>query len=287
MRDEQIFEVRDIRQKEKFIIDDRFLNGYAKFVGIYATGVYVSLCRHANKGQKAWPSIKKIAEELNISIPMAYGAIWTLCLFNIIIKQRIGKMACNRYWLLDKKEWVPLIPEAIHKLLSDINSVNITDINSINITSKRRLHHLLTVFTSYSKETHSKETHSKGQKKYPPKADDPVDNSKQPFPKPTQKQKEELTLLFTQLQDLKFNIFEFIDRAKRLKGFYPPISLMIETGQAALKSKPENIWGYFTEVLKKELPNYFADLQIQEHQRYKEMPVAQSLKDVMVGIGKH
>ena len=62
------FEVRDMRHKEKFQIDDIYLNGYAKKCGIYATGVYISLCRHSDaKLQECWPSIRKIAEELNIS----------------------------------------------------------------------------------------------------------------------------------------------------------------------------------------------------------------------------
>jgi DNA-binding Lrp family transcriptional regulator len=100
------FEVRDMRHKEKFQIDDVYLNGYAKKCGIYATGVYVSLCRHADsKTQECWPSIKRIAEELNIGINTVKRAIKILEENHLIIKKRLGKKLNNRYILLDKSEW--------------------------------------------------------------------------------------------------------------------------------------------------------------------------------------
>jgi len=102
---EEIFEVRDRRIKEKFYLDDLYLNGYAKKCGIYATGVYMSLCRHANKEQKCWPSIKKIAEELLISETQARRSLKILVQYNIISIQRLGKKLNNRYYLLDKSEW--------------------------------------------------------------------------------------------------------------------------------------------------------------------------------------
>ena len=112
------FEVRDMRHKEKFQIDDLYLNGYAKKCGIYATGVYVSLCRHANKEQKCFPSIKKMAEELSISAKQVGRAIKILEKFRIIFKKRVGKTVVNRYHLLDKSEWTgsPFIwdPQSSH-----------------------------------------------------------------------------------------------------------------------------------------------------------------------------
>ena len=151
-KEEFQFEVRDLRNKNKFIMDDKFLNGYARFVGIYAVGVYNSLCRHANKEQSSWPSIKKIGEELGVSMPKIIESIKFLEFWRIIEKIRVGKRATNRYCLIDKKYW---------KALSDVNVVNFSDVNHINFTSKQRLLHMLTTLTSNSKETHSKETHSK------------------------------------------------------------------------------------------------------------------------------
>lgn len=58
MEKEEIFEVRCQRERGWYFIDNEFLDIYAKHVGIYASGVYNSLCRYANKDQKSWPSIK-------------------------------------------------------------------------------------------------------------------------------------------------------------------------------------------------------------------------------------
>lgn len=102
---QELFEVRDMRHKEKFQIDDAYLNGYAKICGVYATGVYVSLCRHADKEQKCWPSLDKIAEELAISKSQTRRAIKILVKQNIIKVKRLGKKLNNRYYLIDKSEW--------------------------------------------------------------------------------------------------------------------------------------------------------------------------------------
>ncbi len=99
------FEVRDLRDKEWFIVDDRYLNGYARYCGIYATGVYLVLCRHADKEQSCFPSVALIAEKLNISKRQVLRALETLKEYRIIrIDKDKGKH--NVYYLLDKKHWV-------------------------------------------------------------------------------------------------------------------------------------------------------------------------------------
>ena len=57
----QPFKIRDLRKKEQFIIDDVFVDSYAKLMSPYASLVYMSLCRHADKKQGAFPSIKRMA----------------------------------------------------------------------------------------------------------------------------------------------------------------------------------------------------------------------------------
>ena len=104
-RNEEKFSVRDLRRKEKFFVDDLYLNGYAKKCGIYATGVYLSLCRHANKEQSCYPSYKKISEELKISVKQVGRTIKILEKNGLIKKIRCGKKLNNRYLLLDKSEW--------------------------------------------------------------------------------------------------------------------------------------------------------------------------------------
>ena len=102
---EKTFEVRDLRHKEKFMVDDYYLNGYAKKVGVYATAVYLSLCRHADKKQKSFPSLNRIAEQHGISVRQVSRALNILEKQNIICRERIGKKATNRYYLKDKSEW--------------------------------------------------------------------------------------------------------------------------------------------------------------------------------------
>ncbi len=130
-------------------MDDAYLNGYAKLCGIYATGVYVSLCRHVDKEQKCFPSHEKIAEELNISRRQVIRSIDVLTSHNIISRERIGKKANNRYWLIDKSEW------------TDSHITNKSEVPTSHITSDSQSHHPVTHSHIHSKGTHIKGTHSK------------------------------------------------------------------------------------------------------------------------------
>lgn len=153
MNTQKPFEIRDLREKDKFVVDDKFLNGYAKFVGIYAVGVYTSLSRHANKEQKSWPSISKLCEELNVGKTSVIEAVKRLEYWNIIRKERIGKMATNRYYLVDKKHWKP-----IHEYhLREFSDVCHTDFRSL----RDRLQKSATR-TSIVRKHNSKETQKKG-----------------------------------------------------------------------------------------------------------------------------
>lgn len=93
------------------------------------------------------------------------------------------------------------------------------------------------------------------------------------FPKPTQQQKKELVLLHTKLKNLGFDIFIFIQRARNQKGYFPPVNIILKIGTVALRTKPKNLWAYFTGALKKELPKCFADLNIQETRKFKQDPM--------------
>lgn len=103
--------IRDVRKKEKFQLDDEYLNGYARLCGIFSTGVYNCLCRHADfNTQKCFPSIKTIAYKLGISEASVKRGIKGLVDWNIIIKERSrhpenAKWVNNSYILLDKSIW--------------------------------------------------------------------------------------------------------------------------------------------------------------------------------------
>lgn len=267
------FEVRDLRKKGWFRVDNTFIDDYAKYIKIYGIGVYSVLCRHANENQKTWPSASTISEKLGISVPMVYRSIKLLELFNIIKKRRLGKTLCNRYWLIDKNQWVPLTEIGIEKLLSDINCVNNTDINGVNITSKQRLHHYLTAFTSNSKKTNSKKTNSKKT----------LEKASPVYFKISEIEKKELPKIAAQLiKTFNFNVFTFIATIKNKSGYFPPIDKIIKISNSAIKSQPKNIWAYFTTSLKSEMPKSFSNLRIKENEEYKKAEtVPESIKQIM------
>jgi hypothetical protein len=96
-------EVRDLREKF-YIIDDAYLNGYARKCGIYATGVYNVLCRHAGIDQSCFPSIGLMSDRLGISVSQVRRAIRILESWKIIKVERVSGER-NRYWLLNNSEW--------------------------------------------------------------------------------------------------------------------------------------------------------------------------------------
>ncbi len=91
--------------------------------------------------------------------------------------------------------------------------------------------------------------------------------------KPTEEQKKELARLYIDLKKYRFNIFSFLHRIRKEKGYFPPLKTLLKIGQSALKSRPKSMWAYFTTALKKELPKDFADLNIGEAKRLKNEPM--------------
>ncbi len=97
------FEVRDLRDKF-FLVDDAYLNGWARICGPYATLVYLTMCRHASKDQTCFPSVPLMADKLGISKRQVTRAIKILEFYNIIkVARQTGQKSL--YWLVDKKYW--------------------------------------------------------------------------------------------------------------------------------------------------------------------------------------
>lgn len=117
-KQQTLFKIRDLRKKDQFKIDDKYLNGYARIFGTTTTAVYNSLSRHAEfHTQEAFPSEKLIAEEHNITDRSVRTAIKKLKSANIIKvgrERRNGKWLNNIYSLVDKSEWKS--PEEIKDL---------------------------------------------------------------------------------------------------------------------------------------------------------------------------
>jgi predicted transcriptional regulator len=157
-------EVRDMRRKEKFFVDDEYLNGYAKLCGVSATAVYFVLCRHADRNQECFPSMETIAEKLGISRRTVITAIKTLVEWNIIAKgerkrKKGGEWMHNTYILLDKTVW------------KNKPSANISHGDQVQITTSPSANndtHQVQPF--HTKDTHKKDTHKKDTHKKDSKA---------------------------------------------------------------------------------------------------------------------
>lgn len=100
----------DKRRKEKYILDDEYLNGQAKLCGWKGTIVYNSLCRHANIDQECFPSIKMMMEQHNVSRNTILKGIENLEKRKVIeikkSRSKKGQWLNNTYILLDKSEWI-------------------------------------------------------------------------------------------------------------------------------------------------------------------------------------
>jgi len=154
----------DNRKKQKFMMDDEFIDKMAKLCGWQGTIVYNSLCRHTNKNQECFPSIKLMAEQHNVSRPTIMKGIEALKKRNVIdvgrTRSKGGKWLNNIYILLDKSDWdysqvnVDAITiEAIVPLDDKTKSTGDTLPSQCDLHSQ--------VNNIDSKETHFKETHKK------------------------------------------------------------------------------------------------------------------------------
>ncbi len=103
------FKIRDLHKKQQYIVDDVYLDKYAKIIGPSGTAVYNSLCRRVDKNQFCFPSEKLIAKDHHMS-PRTVGTyIKRLAEAGIIEVMRrkslSGKKMCNGYTLLDSRWW--------------------------------------------------------------------------------------------------------------------------------------------------------------------------------------
>ena len=157
----------DQRKKEKFMMDDAYLNGQARLCGWQATLAYSSLCRHANKSQECFPSIKLMAEELAVNRKTILKGLYNLEKYNVIKvkKQRTkdGRWLNNTYILLDKSEWIKnQVPER------DTVSKSTTLTPSMSLRGNSLVPERDTVHVPErdTKETHNTRKHIKGNSSY-------------------------------------------------------------------------------------------------------------------------
>jgi DNA-binding transcriptional regulator GbsR (MarR family) len=115
INDKDIFDgddaIRDMRNKDKFFIDDNYIDTFAKLCGANSTLVYLCLCRHSNfYSQQCFPAVETISYEMGISNSSVSRGIEELLKYNIIKvekkKQNDGTFLGNIYTLFDKSVWL-------------------------------------------------------------------------------------------------------------------------------------------------------------------------------------
>lgn len=159
--------IRDLRTKQKFVVDDVYIDKYAKHCGIYATGVYFCLCRHADKKQTCFPGKKLVAEEVAISERQVSNCLEPLQRFNIIQVNsswrshgKSGKYSSNTYTLMDSSVWKPVFELKNNgNRKHDMPTAEHAD--GIICRSPTAHHDISRRHMVPTKETHTKETHTK------------------------------------------------------------------------------------------------------------------------------
>ncbi|MDD4661854.1 MAG: helix-turn-helix domain-containing protein [Candidatus Pacebacteria bacterium] len=161
----ELIKIRDRRNKEWFIIDNAYLNGYAKIFGAVGTAIYISLCRHANnETQECFPSQELIAKELGITDRTVRNYIkkfeeWNLILVKKEKNPKTQKYLNNVYTLLDKSQWKKKPEEIIsydspeenknknqRKIVPHKNTYIINNTNKIQDELKNNSNALLNLF---------------------------------------------------------------------------------------------------------------------------------------------
>jgi len=160
----------DKRSKEKFIIDDKYLNGMAKECGWKGTIVYMSLCRHSNADQECFPSIDLMATQHGVSVDTIKRGISLLKERNIIKvsrkKTKKGIWLNNSYTLIDKSEWNHVENTEDQGAVSTVvqGAVSTVVQGAVSTVARGLASTVVQGAVSTTKETHrySKETHMEG-----------------------------------------------------------------------------------------------------------------------------
>lgn len=122
-----------------------------------------------NKTQQTYIGINALALELGMSRMTVMDSIRALEIFNIVKRIRVGKMCNNRYYLIDKAQWVRTDDEEVMSIIC--TSLAVGEVHSMYLTGLSKRLHKYIEWTSNSKETKLKETNSKDTRKQKTKSD--------------------------------------------------------------------------------------------------------------------
>ena len=83
------------------------------------------------------------------------------------------------------------------------------------------------------------------------------------------------------------NLYKLLGKFKKQKGFSPPDEVINKVCGYYLinSSKILNEYAWFLTTLKKATEEYYAKLSVEEGEKFKSMPVAKELKELIASIG--
>lgn len=104
----------DKRKKNFFSVDNVYIDEYARLLSPTATIIYMWLCRFADKDGESYPSLRTLADCTGMNEKTIRRNLELLEAHNIISKKRFGRTKNNRYYLVDKSEWIKVIGQNVH-----------------------------------------------------------------------------------------------------------------------------------------------------------------------------
>ena len=119
-------QIRDMRRKNWFSVDNKIIDYYAKEIGPYGVLVYIALTRYAHvETQMCFPSYKTIADKLGISRRMVIYAIKKLVAAGLIKVERrrsgSNDSYSNIYTLFDVSEQKGGVVNNMHHLVNNMH----------------------------------------------------------------------------------------------------------------------------------------------------------------------
>lgn len=253
---EECVDIRDLRDGGFLWLDKEALNLTSRETGNNGVVVYSWLCYYANsKAQDCFPSVTTLSKRSHISRRTVIRHLKRLEELGLISVQRI-KGKANIYRLLD-------VEKPVHKtgdmgVTSDTVDTGVVSAVSPPLVTPGILEQELIKQDLFNKTEAVASVFSKS-----------VDNL--PYPPPDPEDLKRLKELCTELLPA-IDLAKFIGVYANDRGYPPPVEVMIKLCERFKQDMAgiKNSWGWFKVAVKGESAKFFADLNMKEHQKYKE-----------------
>jgi len=253
---EECVDIRDLRDGGFLWLDKEALNLASRETGNNGVVVYSWLCYYANsKAQDCFPSVTTLSKRSHVSRRTVIRHLKSLEELGLISIQRI-KGKSNIYRLLD-------VERAVNKtgdkgVTSDTQGTGVVPVVSPPVVTPGTLEQELIKQDLFNKTEAIASVFSK-----------PVNNL--PYSPPEPEDLKRLKELCAELLP-KIDLAKFISVYAKDRGYPPPVEVMIKLCERFKQdsARIKSPWGWFKTAVKGESAKFFADLNVKEHQKYKE-----------------